>query len=59
MAKNRNLALGDKVAYLWNIDKGLFEFNPDGASSKTEDNPKKIPASRRRGGAKKQGSEVF
>ena len=30
MAKNRNLALGDKVAYLWNIDKGLFEFNPDG-----------------------------
>ena len=59
MAKNRNLALGEKVAYLWNIDKGLFEYNPDGNSSNTEENPKKIPASRRRGSMKRQGSEVF
>lgn len=60
MAKNRNLALGDKVAYLWNIDKGLFEYNPDGINSNSEDEgPKKVPASRRRGGMKRPGSEVF
>jgi replicative DNA helicase len=60
MAKNRNLALGDKVAYLWNIDKGLFEYNPDGINSNTDDEgPRKVPASRRRGGMKRPGSEVF
>ena len=62
LVKNRNLALGDKVAYLWNIDKGLFEFNPAGVNGTTDDDegPRKIPASRRRaGGAKRQGSEVF
>lgn len=61
MCKNRNLALGSKLAYLWNIDKGLFEFNPEGVenSAGTSDNPKKIPASRRRGGMKRPGSEVF
>lgn len=62
LVKNRNLALGPKIAYLWNIDKGLFEYNPEGANSHTEedDGPKKIPASRRRGGAmKRPTSEVF
>jgi len=61
MIKNRNLALGDKVAYMWNIDKGLFEFNPDGVSNNaTNEGPKKIPASRRRNGnMKRPGSEVF
>lgn len=61
LAKNRNLALGPKVAYLWNIDKGLFEYNPEGVNGGTTDDegPKKIPASRRRGGMKRPGSEVF
>lgn len=60
MAKNRNLALGDKVAYLWNIDKGLFEFNPEGVNSNIAgEGPKKVPASRRRGGMNRPESEVF
>lgn len=60
MAKNRNLALGDKVAYLWNIDKGLFEYNPEGVNSNNEDeSPRKVPASRRRGNMQRPGSEVF
>ncbi len=59
LVKNRNLALGQKVAYLWNIDKGLFEYNPEGINNNTEETePKKIPASRRRG-LKKVSSEVF
>lgn len=60
MCKNRNLALGPKLAYLWNIDKGLFDFNAEGISgSEADENPKKVPASRRKGGMKRPGSEVF
>lgn len=60
LVKNRNLALGDKVAYLWNIDKGLFEYNPEGTSSNSsEESVKKVSQTRRRGGMKRPGSEVF
>ena len=62
LVKNRNLALGPKIAYLWNIDKGLFEYNPAGANSNIEEDegPRKIPASRRKGGnMKRPTSEVF
>jgi replicative DNA helicase len=59
MCKNRNLALGSKLAYLWNIDKGLFEFNEMGVDSTptTREEPHKIPSNRRRG--RQQTSEVF
>lgn len=60
MAKNRNLALGSKLAYLWNIDKGMFDFNAEGTTGEEHDGPtKKAPASRRRGGTKRPTSEVF
>lgn len=60
LVKNRNLALGGKIAYLWNIDKGLFEYNPEGVNNGTqEEGPKKIPASRRKNARRANGSEVF
>lgn len=57
LVKNRNLALGSKVAYLWNIDKGLFEYNPQGLVTEQEQEVQKAPM--RRKGMKRPTSEVF
>lgn len=61
MCKNRNLALGPKIAYLWNIDKGMFEFNPEGGDmdSSSSEGPAKKSPTRRRGAMKRNTSEVF
>ena len=59
MAKNRNLALGNKLAYLWDIDKGTFEFNPQGASNPLDSVTTQMPHNRRRGGMKRPESDIF
>ena len=41
--KNRNLARGGKLVYDWMIDKGIFEFNPEGTAETEDSGPMKRP----------------
>lgn len=53
--KNRNLGLGEKAVYDWQIDKGIFEFNEDGTSQAQGNTP---PSTRTRRGIENK-KEVF
>lgn len=53
VVKNRNFALGPRLIYDWNIDKGIFSFNTDGDSE--DGAPMKKPIRSKRN----QGKQVF